>query len=66
MAINTTIRITLHESSGRQVMTLLNEAQSPGQHTLYFDTSELPAGIYVIRLQAGEAVVTQKVVVLSH
>ncbi len=47
-------------------MTLLNEAQSPGQHTLYFDTSELPAGIYVIRLQAGEAVVTQKVVVLSH
>jgi hypothetical protein len=66
LAESTNVSITLHEITGRQVMTLLMEVQQPGEHSLYFDTHGLPAGIYLIRLCAGDAVATQKLVVLSH
>jgi hypothetical protein len=66
LAIYTNVRITLHEIFGKQVRILLNEAQVPREHTLYFDTTGLPAGIYLILLQAGDAVATQKLVVLSN
>jgi len=66
LAVNRNVRITLHEISGQQVRMLLNEVQLPGEHTLYYDTSGLPAGIYVIRLQAGDRVATQKLIVFSN
>ena len=49
---------------GSEVCTLLNEDQSPGEYVVPFDVSWLPAGIYLVRLQAGETVATEKMVVM--
>ncbi len=49
---------------GSEVCTLINEVQAQGEHGVDFDVSGLPAGIYVVRLEAGEAVATEKMVVI--
>ncbi|MBE0538209.1 MAG: T9SS type A sorting domain-containing protein, partial [Ignavibacterium sp.] len=38
---------------GRKVVVLLNEFQTKGSHTINFDASQLPSGVYVYKLQAG-------------
>jgi hypothetical protein len=50
---------------GNEVCTLLNEDQSPREYVVPFDVSWLPAGIYLVRLQAGETVATEKMVVVK-
>jgi hypothetical protein len=49
---------------GSEICTLVNKNQAPGEHTVSFDTSGFPAGIYLVRLQAGDAVVTEKMAVM--
>lgn len=49
---------------GSEISTLVNEDQAPGEHTVSFDTSGLSAGIYLVRLEAGEAITTTKFVVM--
>jgi hypothetical protein len=50
---------------GEEVITLVNEMQSAGTHTVLFDGSGLPSGIYLCRLQAGSFVETKKMVLLK-
>ena len=52
-------------SSGRKIMTLLNEHQPAGYHQLEFDASQLASGIYLYRLKAGSFVASRKMVVLK-
>jgi hypothetical protein len=63
---STTINFTLSQSGpvtlevydvlGRRVVTLLDEVRSSGPHTVRFEASGLPSGIYVYRLKAlGQA-----------
>jgi photosystem II stability/assembly factor-like uncharacterized protein len=56
--------LKVHDIWGREVSTLVNEIQSPGEYMVPFDASGLPAGIYLVRLQAGDTVVTEKMVVM--
>lgn len=60
------VLIQVNDIHGAVVCTVVNEKQCSGEHSVFFDTSGLPAGIYLIRLQAGDAVATQKIVVVSH
>ena len=50
---------------GSEVCTLVNEDQASGEYTVPFDASGLPAGIYLLRLEAGEVSVTTKMIVLK-
>jgi hypothetical protein len=50
---------------GQEVAALANERQSAGTHTVLFDGLGLASGIYLCRLQAGEFVQTQKMVLLK-
>jgi len=66
------LRFTLHDSqftsielysiSGVQVESLIDEVQQPGEYEMEIDLSHLPAGIYYLRIQAGEQVGGGKVV----
>ena len=49
---------------GSEVFNVVDEEQAPGEYSVHFDASGLPAGIYVVRLQAGDAGATEKVVVM--
>jgi parallel beta-helix repeat protein len=59
------VLIQVYDIHGTVVCTLLNENQSSGEHSVHFDISSLPAGIYLIRLQAGKIEVTQKLVLIQ-
>ncbi|MBP6978438.1 MAG: T9SS type A sorting domain-containing protein [Bacteroidales bacterium] len=50
---------------GHEVVTLVNQVQAPGEQEVHFDVSGLPAGIYFIRMEAGDAVFTEKMVVMK-
>ncbi len=49
---------------GREVVTLVNEAQPPGRYSVEFDARNLASGVYFYRLRAGDFVNTKKLVVL--
>jgi hypothetical protein len=44
-------------------MDLLNTEISSGSHQVEINTSSLPAGIYVVKLESGELQATQRLVV---
>lgn len=51
---------------GKKVATLLdNEAQAKGYHTVNFDGSNYPPGMYYYTLQAGDYVETQKMILMK-
>jgi hypothetical protein len=50
---------------GQEVATLVNEVQSPGQHSINFSASNLASGVYLYRLQAGEFAATYKMVLMK-
>jgi subtilisin family serine protease len=58
------VSLKVFDINGRVVYELLSEKQNMGVHTVRFDGSDLTAGIYIIKLQAGAQVETAKVVVL--
>ena len=49
---------------GSEVCTLVNEEQAPGEYIIPIDASGLPVGIYLIRLEAGDAFTATKMVVI--
>ena len=50
---NTWVSIRVFDMLGRAVKTLVNERQSAGNHSVAFNASKLPSGVYFYRLQAG-------------
>ena len=57
--------VSLFDLLGRHVATLYNGVLEPGEHRFTFDASALPSGIYFARVQAGEFVQTQKLLLLK-
>ncbi len=45
--------IKIYNSIGKEVQTLINRNQSAGAHTILFNASALPSGIYFARMRAG-------------
>jgi len=45
---------------GRSVHVLANHPFEAGRHEVMFDAKDLPSGIYVYRLKAGNTVITKK------
>jgi len=57
--------LNIHDIWGREIRTLVNEIQSPGEYTVSFDASVLPAGIYVVRLETEGAIASTRIVVIE-
>jgi hypothetical protein len=58
-----TVDLRVYDLKGKEIATLVNEKQQPGEYTIHFDASDLPAGIYLVRLLIGERNETAKLVV---
>lgn len=50
---------------GKEVATLVKGQQDPGIHTVTWDASEFPSGMYIYQLQAGRAVSTNKLMLVK-
>ncbi len=57
--------VTVHDALGRRVRTLADGSFAAGTHSLRFDASDLPSGIYVVRAQSGSAAATRTVTLLK-
>jgi hypothetical protein len=61
------LRVTLkiYDVLGRNIATLIDGLQSPGQYSVVFNASNLPSGIYLYTLQAGKFIETKKMMLLK-
>ncbi|MFH1010680.1 MAG: T9SS type A sorting domain-containing protein [bacterium] len=50
---------------GREEMTLVDKVQPVGNHSIVFDGSRFPSGIYFYRLHVGDFVTTKKMILLK-
>jgi hypothetical protein len=56
------VRLTAYNLYGEVVRTLVNGEMAAGDHLATFDGSDLASGVYFCRLEAGELVATQKMI----
>ena len=59
------VRLTLFNTLGQQVETLVNESQEAGYHEVKFDGSGLASGVYLFRMQAGDFVQSRRLLLLK-
>ena len=59
--IKSPVRVTLFDVTGRQVATLKNVIERPGDHEVVLK-NELPAGIYFCTLQTENQVIVEKII----
>jgi hypothetical protein len=50
---------------GEEVQQLINKEEEVGNHTIDFNASTLPSGIFFYKLQAGDFVQTKKMILLK-
>ena len=53
------VQIELFDLTGRRVQTLVSEHLAPGNHTRSVGLGELPTGLYLYRMRAGDRVFTR-------
>jgi len=66
-----TVSLKVYNTLGQEVLTLVNEVQSAGAHSVIFDAKNnknsysLASGVYFYRLQAGDFMQTRKMILLK-
>jgi endo-1,4-beta-xylanase len=59
------VTLKIYDILGRQVQTLVNTVQTPGQYTVTFSAQNLASGVYFYRLDAGSFSETKKLMLLK-
>jgi hypothetical protein len=59
------VRITVHDLTGRRVAELSDGWRPAGRHEVVFDGHRLASGVYVVRLEAGSALLARPVVLVK-
>ncbi len=59
---STSVKITVYDRLGREVVVLVDESQSEGEHSVTFNAASLPSGVYFYRIKTPEKVEVRKMV----
>lgn len=59
------VEISVFNVLGQKVMTLVEENQNAGKHTLRFDATELSSGVYFYRIDAGKFNSVRKMILMK-
>jgi len=51
---NSFVNLIVYNVLGQEVAQLVNQTQSMGKYTVKFNAANLPSGVYIYKLQAGE------------
>ncbi|MCD4697023.1 MAG: T9SS type A sorting domain-containing protein [Bacteroidales bacterium] len=62
---NTEVNLRVFDINGKEVATLINQKQPPGNYEVEFNAEGLPAGVYYYRLTVGEYSQTKKMVLMK-
>ena len=58
------VTLKIYDVLGREVQTLVNQWQKPGNYSVKFSASDLPSGIYFYKITAGKFSATKKMILL--
>jgi len=59
------VSLKVYDILGKEVATLVNENKPPGKHSVKFNASNLPSGIYFYRIVSGNFSATKKLILLK-
>ena len=59
------VKISVYNTLGQKVKTLINEFKNPGTYEVQFDATNLPSGIYYYRFESGSFTKVNKMIVLK-
>ena len=59
------VTLEVFDPTGRKISTLINKVLAPGNNTINFDGSSLPAGVYIYKLRIGNYMTTRKMILLK-
>jgi len=59
------VRISILNSIGEEIASLVNEEKEPGYHTVEFNAANLPSGVYFYQLKTGSFIETKKMILLK-
>jgi hypothetical protein len=65
LAESINVNLKVYDILGREIKTLVNTYQTAGKHEVLFDGSNLPSGIYIYRLSAGNISINKKMLLLK-
>jgi len=59
------VTLTIYDILGREVATLVNGKNEPGEHSVSWNALNVPSGVYFYRIVAGDFVQTKKMILLK-
>ncbi|HIM74480.1 MAG TPA: T9SS type A sorting domain-containing protein, partial [Candidatus Marinimicrobia bacterium] len=59
------VKIAVYDILGRQVAVLINNYQSPGFHSVVWEASSYPSGLYFIRMVSNNFTDTRKILLIK-
>ncbi|MCB9207758.1 MAG: T9SS type A sorting domain-containing protein [Ignavibacteriales bacterium] len=59
------LQLVVYDVLGREVATLVNQHQKPGNYSIQFDGSNLASGIYYYQLKVGSFIQTKKMILMK-
>lgn len=62
---NSFVKLKVYDLLGAEVATLVNETKESGYHSVEFNASALPSGVYIYTMQAGSFVSSKKMIFLK-
>ncbi len=62
---NVPVKITVFNTAGQKVATLIDKKQQAGNYTLTFNGSNLASGVYFYKIKAGDFVRTRKMLLIK-
>jgi len=65
LSIDGHVQLAAYDIRGQKVGIIFEGAQTVGQHSYTWNASNLPSGVYYIRLQAGELITSQKALLIK-
>jgi hypothetical protein len=61
---NLNVQLKIYDLLGREIKTLINKEQPPGEYEIELNCAELSSGIYFYKLKAGNFIQTKKMILL--
>lgn len=62
---STEVALTVYDVTGRLITTLVDGNKSRGEHTVHFDASQYPSGMYIYQLNAGGQKLIEKMTLIK-
>ena len=63
--VKSNVKLIIFDLLGREVVTLVDGEESPGNHSIIFDGSKLSSGVYIYSLFSAKQILSKKMILLK-